>query len=300
MGEIEPGKYLTLTSGDSLLRVHYHEMGPAGGPPLIFVQTGGAATDAWMCWYLTLPAFAEAGYHVFAPDSLGFGDTALIRGANLPGPDFLLAFLSAVGVEGAHFIGNSGGTMAITLLASSHPERVLSFTASGGEPRAATADAVSITPRLGRTARMAFVRNMLTKPEVSVADMRQATSAFFFDSGHRRVAEVAEMRLANLRKPGVQEKERQGAFAQIQGGRQLLSDEVFQRIEAPTYLLHGRDEPGFYDSADQSILLDAALRPMHLVPRCDSTVLSNCGHWPQLEVPDRYVSLCLDFLGSLA
>jgi pimeloyl-ACP methyl ester carboxylesterase len=299
VNNIDPGKFIDLTAGDATARVHYHEMGPANGTPVVFVQTGGAATSAWMCWHLNLPAFAAAGYHVFAPDDVWQGDSVAIRG-HLAGADYLLAFVDALGIEKAHFLGNSGGTMSITAFARSHSERVLSFVASGGEPRASTPEAAAIVPRLGRTARMDFVREMLSKRQVSLDDMRRATAAFFFDPNHPLIDTVAEMRLAVLCKPGHQDREREGAFKQIQGGRRLLGDDVFRCIQAPTFLLLGRDEPGFYDEADQPALLDAALRPMHLIPRCDATVLSNCGHWPQLEMPERYNALCLEFLRSIA
>src|ERR1700704_1473740 len=110
MDEVEAGKYLDLQSGNQALHVHYHEMGPLDGTPVVFVQTGGAATSAWMCWHQTLPAFASAGYHVFAADAVGQGDTALIRGDRLSGQDFLLALMNAWHIPRAHFIGNSGGT----------------------------------------------------------------------------------------------------------------------------------------------------------------------------------------------
>jgi pimeloyl-ACP methyl ester carboxylesterase len=300
MPEIDPGKLIDASAGESRLRIHYHEMGPTNGAPIIFVHTGGAAVSAWMCWHPTLPVFAAAGYHVFAADAVAAGDTVLVSGPRIGGADFLLAFMDTIGVRQAHFIGNSGGTMSITPFAGQHPERVLSFIASGGEPRASTPEAAAIAPRLGRTRRMDFVREMLSKPEVTLDDMRRATGDFFYDPQHPKVAEVAAMRLDLLRKPGMQEKEREGAFNQLQGGRQLLDDDVFRRIKAPTFLLHGRDEPGFYDEADQPALLYASLRPMHLIEHCDAAVLSQCGHWPHLECPERYNALCLEFLRSIS
>src|SRR5436309_3364590 len=125
MPEIDPGKYIVLRAGRSELRVHYHEMGPADGTPVVFVQTGGAATSAWMCWYRTLPAFADGGYHVIAADSVGSGDSLLTNREPVRGPDFLLALMDALQIPRAHFIGNSGGTMAMTPFAIEHPERVL-------------------------------------------------------------------------------------------------------------------------------------------------------------------------------
>ena len=296
MAARDPGTYLNLRIGESTVRTHYHEMGPAGGAPVVFMQTGGAATSAWMCWYLNLPVFAEAGYRVLAPDNLGFGETQLVSGPAVRAPDFMGAFLDAMGVERAHFIGNSGGSMATTAFAAAHPERVASFITSGGEPRIDTDQARAIAPLLGRTARMDFVREMLSKPQVAFEDLRKATADFFYDPDHPRIHEVTEMRLELMRRPGLQEKEREAAFRQIEGGRQNIDNSVFERITAPTYLIHGRDERFFYAADHWPHLFDAAMKATTVIPACDCTVLAHCGHWPQIEMADRYNRLCLEFL----
>ena len=69
---------IAVDGGD--VRVHFHEVGPGDGPPLILMQTGGHGTSAGMCWYRNFDAFERAGYHVLAPDAPGFGQTeALAR-----------------------------------------------------------------------------------------------------------------------------------------------------------------------------------------------------------------------------
>jgi len=294
------GRELSLRVGASQVQAHYHELGPPEGVPVLFAHTGGAAASAWMCWYRNLAVFAAAGYRVLAPDNVGFGQTAVVDGGPVASPAFLLAFLDATGVERAHLLGNSGGGMAITTLASEHPERVRSLVLSGGEPRVATPAAAAITPRLGRTARMDLVRAVLSKPEVTLEDMRVTTAAFFCNPTHPEVETVARLRLDTIRLPGAQERDRKAAFGQIEGGRATTGDGVFRRIQAPTLLLHGRDEPGFYAAADEAPLLEAALAVVRLIPRCDALVLGGCGHWPQLEMAERYNQACLRFLAAAA
>lgn len=294
------GRDLTLQVGTSQVRAHYHDLGPADGAPVLFAHTGGAAVSAWMCWYPTLAAFAAAGYRVLAPDNVSFGQTVVVDGGPVTGPAFLLAFLDAMGVGRAHLLGNSGGGMALVTLASEHPERVRSLVLSGGEPRVATPAAAAITPRLGRTARMDLVRTVLSKPEVTLEDMRVTSTAFFCNPAHPEVDTVARLRLDTIRLPGAQERDRKAAFAQIEGGRATTSDAVFRRIQAPTLLLHGRDEPGFYAAEDEGPLLEAALAVVRLIPRCDALVLAGCGHWPQIEMAERYNQECLRFLAAAA
>jgi pimeloyl-ACP methyl ester carboxylesterase len=260
-----------------------------------------------MCWFRTLDVFAEAGYHVFAPDNVGAAYTQVLAGdavplppdSRRPSPAFIGAFMDGVGVSQAHFIGNSGGSMATTPFVAANPDRVLSFITSGGEPRLSTERASAIAPRLGRTARMDFVRAMLSKPEVSFEDLREATADFFYDRDLAVIDEVTEMRLALLRDPAVQERERKAAFLQLEGGRQNIDNSIFSRIAAPTYLLHGRDERYFYAAEDWPDLLEAAFLASTVIPTCDSTFLAQCGHWPQLEMPDRYNALCIEFLRAV-
>jgi pimeloyl-ACP methyl ester carboxylesterase len=299
MAAIDPGKQVQLSIGESRIEAKYHQMGPADGEPIVFVHTGGAAVSGWMCWRLTLPFFAEAGYRCIAPDSVGFGGTRVTAGPNAGNPAFILALMDELGINQAHFAGNSGGAMSILNLATSHPERVLSYVASGGEPRGFTPEAAEHNYQ-GRSERLEFMREYLSADEPGLDGMKRSTGAFFFDPSHAEVSACAELRLASLRLPGMLAKERAHAADQLEGKRlQLVADDVFRRVQAPTYLLHGRDEPGFYSAEDGPALLDAAIRPVHLIPNCDATVLANCGHWPQLEMAERYNALVLAFLRGL-
>jgi pimeloyl-ACP methyl ester carboxylesterase len=291
------GKFLRVQCGGSGFDVHYHEVG-TGQNHVMLLQTGGAGTSAYMCWYLNLSAFAEAGYHVIAPDAPNFGLTAAAPGSpgNVTAGEFTLALMDALGIDSAHFAGNSMGSMTSTRIAIDHPERVRSLTLTGGEPRMDTEASVAIAPTLGRTARMDFVRQMLSQPEVSAADMRKATGDFFYDPDHPRVAEVAAMRLEDIRRPGVQERERQAAFRQIQGGRVNNQASELATIRAPTLLVHGRDERFFFSEDTAPLLIEAAIKTCLVIPDASCVVLSKCGHWPQIERADTFNAATLAFL----
>src|SRR5215468_4476389 len=77
---MERGKFVTLNISEHQIKTHYHEAGERGKPCVVFAQTGGAGTSAYMCWYLNMEAFANVGFHVFAPDFVGFGYTEKISG----------------------------------------------------------------------------------------------------------------------------------------------------------------------------------------------------------------------------
>ena len=289
--DINDGVFIDLEVDGTRGSTYYYEAGEQGGDAVIFLHTGGAGVSAFMCWHQTFDAFAEAGYHVYAPDSPGFG-----RSSPGNGVDVLLALMDALGVQSAHLVGNSGGGMTCTNFSAKHPERVKSLTISGGEPRVETEGTRDIMPTLGATPRMNFAREMLGKPELSLADMRRATADFFFDRDHPAVDAVARMRMATLSDPKLLERVRTDALAQIGRGRSNTDAATFAAIKAPTYLLHGRDEPGFYSEEDAPVLLDAAMKVMYAIADCRCTVLPHCGHWPQLEKADTYNALVLGFL----
>lgn len=146
---------------------------------------------------------------------------------------------------------------------------------------------------------MDFVRSMLSKPTVSFEDMRKATADFFYDSNHPRIDKVTEMRLRTINLPGELEKERKGAFRQVERGRSNFQSSDLTNIQAPAYLIHGRDERSFYSKEAAPILLESAVKVSFIIPDCSCTVLSHCGHWPQIEKADTFNALSLEFYKAL-
>jgi pimeloyl-ACP methyl ester carboxylesterase len=207
--------------------------------------------------------------------------------------------MDALGIGQAHLVGNSAGNSAGFAIAMDHPERALSWTASGGEPRGVTPDALEHAFQ-GQSTRLQFVREFLAQPVPDLEGMKTATAAFFYNQGHPRIPDVAEMRLASLLRPHVLEKEREHAQDQIENKRYNLTEpSVFQRLKVPAYLIHGRDEPGFFSDADRPAMLGATMQPVADIPNGDLTILAHCGHWPQIEMSERYNGLLLTFLRSL-
>ena len=296
----DEGKFARIEVAGEQINVRYYETGERSRESVVFVQTGGAATSAYMCWYLNLDAFAEAHYHVLAPDSVGFGLTEKVSAGGEKGgispTRFLLAFMDRLGIERAHFVGNSAGSMTITRLAIEHPDRVKSLILSGGEPRIETDESKAIAKTLGQTDRMNFVRAMLSKPQISFEDMRKATADFFYDPDHPRIDEVAEMRLRIISRPGVLKKEREHAFQQVERGRSNLESSDLAKIQAPVYLIHGRDERFFYSKEVAPVLLECAIKASLVMPNCSCTVLAHCAHWPQIEKADLFNAHCLELL----
>jgi pimeloyl-ACP methyl ester carboxylesterase len=106
-------------------RLHYFEAGPAGGggTPLVLVHGLGARVEDWGAM---IPALAAQGFHVYAPDLLGYGRS--------PKPDVsysislqeqtVAQFMQAVHVPRADVGGWSMGGWIVMKLALDHPEIV--------------------------------------------------------------------------------------------------------------------------------------------------------------------------------
>ena len=55
------GKTITLAVGNASVETYFYELGSTDGQPVVFMQTGGAGTSAYMCWYRNLEQIADAG-----------------------------------------------------------------------------------------------------------------------------------------------------------------------------------------------------------------------------------------------
>lgn len=106
------------------ITTHYVEQGR--GLPVILCH---GFPHLWFSWHRQIPALAEAGYRVIAPDMRGMGQTAAPPDAEaysvaaITGD--LLGLLDHLGLEKAIFAGLDFGAFAIYDLALTHPERVM-------------------------------------------------------------------------------------------------------------------------------------------------------------------------------
>ena len=148
------------------------------GDPVVLLHGGEFGASADLGWERTIGALA-AHYRVLAPDMLGYGHSAKVvdfvdgRGLRIR---HVARFCEVMGVDSAHFVGNSMG--AINLLtdltsdAPALPVRSLALICGGGAiQRNEHADA-------------------LYEYDASVEGMRRIVTALFFDpglSGRRRL-----------------------------------------------------------------------------------------------------------------
>jgi pimeloyl-ACP methyl ester carboxylesterase len=107
------------------IELHLVEAGPADGFPVVLAH--GFPELAWS-WRHQIPALAEAGYHVLAPDQRGYGRSSRPEAIDdydiVHLTDDLLGLLDDVGAERAVFVGHDWGSMVVWQQSLLHPERV--------------------------------------------------------------------------------------------------------------------------------------------------------------------------------
>jgi 4,5:9,10-diseco-3-hydroxy-5,9,17-trioxoandrosta-1(10),2-diene-4-oate hydrolase len=255
------------------------------GPPLVLLHGAG---DNSLDWRWVLPALART-HRVYAPDLPGSDDSAKPVADYSPAffERFVAAFVEALGIERATFVGNSLGGIIALRLALADPARVgaLVLIDSAGLGRAINPAFTSVNvPGLGEAA-MPLWRTTLGAYQRAWG----RTTLLFarpWDVPREWLAE--QCRLA--RSPGYLEAHLTALRALVSpaGQREVLVDRL-PLLEMPTLVVWGERDRVF----PQSQARDAAARlregSLELIP--------DCGHLPHIERPDPFVAALGRFLG---
>ena len=256
------------------MRTHYLEAG--SGFPLVLLHSGEFGGCAELSWEFNLPALA-GHFHVIAPDWLGFGESAKLFSFD----DMVSlrihhigALLKQLGIERAHFIGNSMGG------------GVLARVAAMGEP--CWPIARMILASSGGFAPVNETRQLLNSYDGSREHMKRIIAATILVSPVRNDEDYLDRRYrlslipgawectaaARFRRPGVKTRERE--------------DTNYRNIKRPTLIVAGGSdplrEPGYAHG------LQADIAGSELI------VFEGAGHFPHIDFPDRFNRAALDFL----
>lgn len=123
-------------------RVHYYDAEPripGGGVPLVLIHGLGDRDESWAPM---LKRLKKAGFHVYAPDLLGYGRSPKPEDGDYSvagETKFVYDFIQALGIQKTNVGGWSLGGWIVLTLAHEHPElldRVVVFDSAGmrGQP----------------------------------------------------------------------------------------------------------------------------------------------------------------------
>ena len=257
------------------IRTNYVVAG--AGEPLILLHGSGPGVTAFANWRGVIPDLA-AQFRCYAPDTLGFGDTDFpddIQGFDMDRwMAHLTGFMDALGIERAHFIGNSYRGVLTVALAARHPERVGRIVLMG-----AAGLRFPISEGLAK----------VWGYQSSLEAMRDLMTTFAFDPALVKDEIVASRYHASIRR-GAQE-----AFPSLfSEPRQrwldalATSEDAVRALPHQTLILHGRE--------DTIVPLHISQRFHELIPNSELHVFGHCGHWTQIEKRERSLELVTPFL----
>lgn len=254
-------------------RLHYERAG--SGMPLFLLHAGIADSRMWRA---QVEAFSK-DFDVIAPDQRGFGRSELpaMRWSEVAD---LLAIMDALELKPAHLVGCSYGSSLAMDFALDHPERVSKIVLVG--PSISGAD-------LGKKYPEVFAEVRAADEARDPIGLNHAEMQLFL-AGPTRSLERIDQRLRDL-------------FLDM-NGKTLgidfesaptddLNPPAFERlgeIKAPTLLVVG--------DADIPPVLEATEILMTLVPGARKAVIHDAAHLPNLDHPEEFNRLVLDFLKS--
>ena len=111
---------------DQSLRLHVVEDGPSSATPLVVLLHG--FPEFWYAWRKQIPALAEAGFHVVAPDMRGYNLSDKPHGVAAYRLSLLTRdiarLIAASGAERAHVVGHDWGAVVAWAFAMAYPEKL--------------------------------------------------------------------------------------------------------------------------------------------------------------------------------
>jgi pimeloyl-ACP methyl ester carboxylesterase len=258
------------------LATSYLEAG--NGDPVVLLHGGEFGAGAELAWEHTIAALAE-NYRVLAPDMLGFGESAKVvdftdgRGMRIR---HIARFCAELGVESAHFVGNSMG--AVNLLADltspapKLPVRSLVAICGGGD--------------IQRNEHSAALYDY----DATLDGMRRIVTALFADPAYPADDAYVRRRYESSIAPGAWE-----ALAAARFRRPGLApppppsaQRAYDRVGVPTLIVEG--------ARDKLLRAGWAAAIAGQIAGARSTVIPEAGHCPQIEQPASLNAVLVDFV----
>lgn len=258
----------------------YLEAGAEHAQTVVLLHGGEFGAGAELGWERTISALGET-FRVLAPDMLGYGHTAKVldfvdgRGMRIR---HVAAFCAAVGVDSAHFVGNSMGAINLLVDATSTdpvlPMRSLVAICGGGE--------------IQNNEHM----RALYDYDATLGAMKAIVTALFFAPSYPEDEAYVARRHESATLPGAWETIAAARFRRpgSEPPAAASSRRAYERITVPTLIVEG--------GGDKLLPTGWAAEIAAQIDGARSAVIENAGHCPQIEQPRAVNDLLLSFLGD--
>jgi pimeloyl-ACP methyl ester carboxylesterase len=259
------------------MTIHYHDVG--AGEPVIFLHSYGPGTTAWITFYKVVGALAQH-FRCILMDAPNFSKTGPIvyrESVHAVQARTAVALLDALGIERAHFVGNSQGGQSSMVAAIVYPQRIRRFVMGGshigtGGDRYLMANRPSEGSRITREAIANPTRDNIRRYLLVHIDDPALVTDELVDYVHH----------AHTWSPAFDEARRQSVSVPHDYTPELAG------IQAPVLLIHGR--------YDRMVAFEVSIAILNHVADSRLVLFNNCGHWPPFEKPNEYAAQVLAFL----
>jgi 2-hydroxymuconate-semialdehyde hydrolase len=252
------------------------------GDPVVLLHGGEFGANAELGWEHTIGALAEH-HRVLAPDLLGFGESAKVidftdgRGMRIR---HVARFCEVIGVESAHFVGNSMGAIMLLTEATSAkpvlPVRSLVAICGGGD----------------------ILRNQhmqaLYDYDATLPAMRRVVEALFYDLCYPADDGYVRRRFDSSVAPGAWEAVAAARFRRpgVAPPPTPPGTRAYERIAVPTLVVEG--------GGDKLLPAGWAARIAEQIRDGRAAVVERAGHCPQIERAEVVNELLVEFFGTVA
>jgi 2-hydroxymuconate-semialdehyde hydrolase len=260
------------------LATSYLEAGE--GDPVVLLHGGEFGASAELGWERNIAVLATR-YRVLAPDQLGYRQSAKVidfvdgRGMRIR---HVARFCEVLGIDSAHFVGNSMGAINLLTDTTSEtprlPVRSLGIICGGGEIQ------------------QNQYFEALQQYDASVPAMRSIVEALFYDAGYPADDDYVQRRYDSSTAPGAWEAIAAARFRRpnAQPSPTPSSTRAYERIGVPTLVVEG--------GGDKLLPAGWATQIAKQIDGARSVVVDNAGHCPQIEQASAVNELLLDFLAT--
>src|SRR6266540_5854803 len=274
ISEAATSKYIQAAG----IRIHYNEVG--SGYPVVMLHGAGPGASSWSNFKQNLEPIAER-YRALLVDMPQYGksEKVVIEGGRLTCVSRVLRdMMDQLGIEKAHFVGNSMGGQVAIKLAIDSPERVDKLVVIGSNP--VSYSLFSPMPLEGIKHIAGYYRG---EGGPSLEKLRRLFQTILYDPSFLDEEALRQRYEASI-EPEVVE-----LMTRTPPANQDLTAELHQ-MRAPCLIIWGAD--------DRLGALDVGLLMLRRFPNARMHIFNRCGHWAQVEHADAFNRLVIDFLAS--
>jgi pimeloyl-ACP methyl ester carboxylesterase len=259
------------------INVHYNEVG--SGQPVIMIHGAGPGAGSWSNFRQNVDAFA-AGHRALLVDMPQYGgsEKVIIEGGRLTYcANVFRDFMDKLGIEQAHFVGNSMGGQVALKLAIDHPERVTKLVVIGsgtGNP-----SLFCPMPLEG----IKLIGGYYKGDGPSREKLRTLLQTLLYDTSFLTDEIIEERYQASIDPAVVRVMSAHPPAGESMAGQ-------LHKVACPALVVWGADDR--FGALDVGLLMVRSLQnaQMHIFP--------HCGHWAQVEHAAEFNRLVLDFLDN--